>query len=103
MAGKSGWHKLTEDERVERINANRRARMERIDEMPAEMRELIHIYGLAIVETCTALGVSKPRQIRHIVETVLDEFSPTRGSYSRQGTRTEIERRPVDTSAGDAP
>jgi hypothetical protein len=64
--------------------------MERIDAMPKEMRELVHEYGLRVVDSCTALGVTKPRHIRHIVEAVLDEFSPTRGSHSAQGTRAYV-------------
>ena len=34
------------------------------------------------------VGVEKPKHIRHVVETVLNEFSPTRGSFSAQGIRT---------------
>lgn len=90
MAGKSGWHKLTDAERDARAAENRRSRMERIDAMPLELRALVHDYGLPIVETCTALGVTKARHIRHIVETVLDNFSPTRGCFSQQGVRTPI-------------
>lgn len=90
MSGKSGWHKLTDEEREQRVRDNRVRRMERIDAMPSDMRKLVHAYGLTVVETCTALGVTQPRHIRHIVETVLDEFSPTRGSHSQQGVRTEV-------------
>jgi glutamine phosphoribosylpyrophosphate amidotransferase len=90
VAGKSGWHKLSDAERLNRILANRQARMERVDAMSPEMRELVNHYGLTIIDTCIALGVARPRQIKHLVETVLDEFSPTRGSYSRQGVRTEV-------------
>lgn len=93
MAGKSGWSSLTDAERDDRAKENRRRRMERIDAMPADLRALVHVYGLAVVETCTALGVTKARHIKHIVETVLDEFSPTRGSYSQQGRRVHIEAR----------
>lgn len=82
---------LTDEEFKERLDRRRAERMARIDAMPPEMRELVHNYGLTVVDTCVALGVRKPRQIRHLVEAILDEFSPTRGSYSRQGVRTEVE------------
>lgn len=90
MTNKSGWHKLSDDERFARIQENRRNRLDRVDNMPAELRELVNSYGLAVVDTCMALGVTKARHIKHLVETVLDEFSPTRGSFSRQGVRTEV-------------
>lgn len=93
MTAKSGWQKLSAEERERRAQDNRAKRMERIDAMPEDLRRLVHAYGLAIVETCTALGVTKARHIRHIVETVLDEFSPTRGSFSQQGVRTSVPER----------
>lgn len=72
--------------------------MERFDQMPPEMRELVNDYGFAVVDTCTALGVTKPRHIKHLVETVLDNFSPTRGSFTAQGPRTDLAR--VETTPG---
>lgn len=95
MTARSGWAKLSQAERDQRAVENRIRRMERIDAMPEDLRKLVHSYGLAVVETCTALGVTKARHIRHIVETVLDEFSPTRGAYSRQGVRTEVTPSPT--------
>lgn len=68
----------------------RRERMARIDALPADVRELVHEYGYHIVNMLMSLGVKKPRQIEHVVETILDEFSPTRGSFSQQGIRTEV-------------
>lgn len=64
--------------------------MDRVDEYSPEIRALIHEYGLNVVQALLDAGVAKPRRIKHIVETILDEFSPTRGSYSRQGVRTEV-------------
>lgn len=72
------------------VDRQRRARMQRIDELPAEVRALVHEYGFRIVDNFLMCGVTKPRQIRHLVELVLDEYSPTRGSHSRQGIRTQI-------------
>jgi hypothetical protein len=76
-------------EHQEFVDRKRAARMRRVDAMPAELRELVHEYGLPVVRACLDLGVRKPNQIRHLVETILDEFLPTRGSYSKQGLRTE--------------
>lgn len=90
MTAKSGWNKLSDAERMERIHSNRRARMERVDAMPPEMRALVNEYGLAVIDTCTALGVKQPRHIKHLVETILDSFSPTRGCFSQQGIRTHV-------------
>lgn len=73
------------------IDQKRRNRMNSIDAMEEELRVLVHEYGYTIVRACLDLGVRKPKQIRHLVETVLDEFSPTRGSYSKQGVRTEVQ------------
>ena len=90
MAGKSGWAKLSDAERDSRAQSNRFERMRRIDEMPAELRNLVNDFGLSVVNACIELGVTKPRQIKHLVGVVLDEFSPTRGSFSRQGKRTDV-------------
>lgn len=83
---------LSAEEFEARVAQRRRERMERIDAMPADLRELVHAYGLRVVDTCLALGVSKPRHIKHLVEAVLDEFSPTRGTHSAQGARAHVDR-----------
>ncbi|MDR6826463.1 hypothetical protein J2X48_000733 [Bosea sp. BE271] len=69
------------------IDGRRRARMEAIDALSPEHRELVHDYGYNVVRACMDCGATKPKHIRHIVETVLNEFSPTRGSYASQGVR----------------
>ena len=69
------------------VKAKREARMQKIDALPADIRELVHEYGYHIVNSFMLHGVSKAKHIRHLVETVLDEFSPTRGAYSVQGRR----------------
>lgn len=71
------------------VDAKRRARLTRIDAMAPAMRELVNEYGLTIVDCLMGLGVKKPNQIKHVVETILDEFSTTRGSFSKQGVRVE--------------
>lgn len=80
------------------IEAKRRKRMAAIDALPVDVRALVHEYGFNVVKTLLDLGVTKPKHIRHVVETVLDEFSPTRGAFSRQGIRTEVhQRQPLPT------
>lgn len=69
----------------QRKNSLRAARMDIVDSMSPELRELIHEYGLTVVTAFLQCGVTKPKRIRHLVETVLNEFSPTRGSSSLQG------------------
>jgi hypothetical protein len=70
------------------VDVKRARRMADIDRLDPEMRALVHDYGYTVVKTISDLGVKKPKQIKHIVETVLNEFSPTRGAYSQQGIRT---------------
>jgi len=72
------------------IDAKRQSRMQKVDAMSPEMRAIVNDYGFCIVNNFNNLGVTKPNQIRHLVELVLDEFSPTRGSKSKQGIRTEV-------------
>lgn len=74
----------------ELADCKRQKRMDVIDAYPGPIRELIHDYGLHVVQTLMDVGVTKPKHIRHVVERILDEFSPTRGSYSKQGIRTEV-------------
>lgn len=65
-------------------NTRRAARMAQVDALSPDLRALVHEYGFPTVKSLLDLGVKKPRQIKHVVETILDEFSPTRGSYSKQ-------------------
>lgn len=69
------------------VDAKRANRMAKIDALPPELRELVHEYNFDVVRAIMDCGVMKPARIRHIVETVLDAFSPTRGSSSNQGPR----------------
>lgn len=45
-------------------------RMAHIDAMPAELRALVHDYGQSIIDAFVQCGVTRPRHIRHLVETV---------------------------------
>jgi len=82
-------------EKITRAQQNRQFRMMRVDAMPKPLRDLVHEYGLTIVDAFLAVGVSKPKHIRHVVECVLDEFSPTRGGGSTQGRRGPLAFKPA--------
>lgn len=74
------------------VDAKRIARMKAIDVLPPDLRALVHDYGYNVVNSFRQLGISKAKHIKHLVEVVLDEFSPTRGSYSSQGVRPPLMR-----------
>lgn len=78
---------LSDEEFAVAVQERRIARMEAIDHLSAAHRELVHDYGYNIVKSFMSCGVTKARHIQHLVETVLDEFSPTRGTGSAQGVR----------------
>lgn len=84
--------KFTDKEHADFVDNKRRKRMNRVDNLPPELRKIVHSYGLSVVDVCLTFGVKNPRHIRHLVETILDELSPTRGSYSQQGVRTDLKR-----------
>ena len=69
----------------EKVDIKRKRRMDKFDQFDPEIRTLINDYGLAAVTALRDVGVTKPKHIRHVVETILDEFSPTRGTGSLQG------------------
>jgi hypothetical protein len=69
------------------VERRRSARMDEIDRLSPALRECVHDYGWHVVNTFLQMGIRKPSKLRHLVETVLDEFSPTRGTHSRQGSR----------------
>ena len=75
---------------VDLVERKRGARMAAVDALPPELRELVHEYGYTTVKTLLDHKVCRPKAIRHIVETILDEFSPTRGSFSIQGVRKNV-------------
>ncbi|TIV50833.1 MAG: hypothetical protein E5V86_29800, partial [Mesorhizobium sp.] len=70
------------------VERRRKKRMAKIDALSPELRALVHEYGYHIVNQFMMNGVTSHRIIRHLVEIVLDEFSPTRGSFSVQGIKT---------------
>lgn len=81
--------------------ARRKARFAQIDAMDEQMRAVVNDYGLNIVNAFLQHGVTKPRSIRHLVEIVLNDFSPTRGSYSCQGIRTMHDDSALAKEGGD--
>lgn len=81
------FSRLTRDEFQAIVGERRAARMSRIDSMSPGLRHLVNEYGFHVVDSFLQCGVTKVRHIRHLVEVVLDEFSPTRGSRSSQGSR----------------
>ena len=74
------------------IDRRREARMARIDALPSDIRELVNEYSFAVVDALMSVGVTKAKHIRHVVETVLDNFSPTRATHTYQG-RPELSDR----------
>jgi hypothetical protein len=75
----------------EAARGRRVSRMDRIDALPQEWRELVHEYGYCLVDAMRCCGIKEVRHVRHLVETVLNELSPIRGSLSSQGARTTRE------------
>jgi hypothetical protein len=76
------------------IDDKRRARMDRIDSLPPEVREIVHEYGSTVVNALIECGVSKPRHMRHIIVTVISETSPLAGSWAAQGPRGPYGEKP---------
>lgn len=80
--------KRTDEEHQAIAERKSAARMAVIDSLSPDHRKLVHEYSYYVVKAFMDVGVTKPRHIRHLVETVLDEFSPTRGGRSHQGRST---------------
>ena len=87
--------------REQMIDVKRSKRMAAVDAYDPAIRSLIHEYGLTVVKSLYDLGVTKPNHIKHIVETVLNEFSPTRGAYSMQGIRGSVTAHPAAEKLDD--
>lgn len=45
-------------------------RMNRIDAMPADVRGVVHDYGLTVVDAFIQCGVTKAKHMRHLINTV---------------------------------
>ena len=79
------------------IDRKRAARMAKVDALPQDVREVVHDWGLSIVDAFWDIGVRKGKQMRHIIETVLNETrAPQGGTFSSQGIKTRrIDRKSV--------
>ncbi len=51
-------------------DARRVARMNRVDAMAPDLRELMHEFGLSIVDAFLQHGVTRPKSIRHLINAV---------------------------------
>lgn len=71
------------------VDRRRAARMDVVDDLPEDWRQLVHDYGLSVTIAIRDSGVAKVKNARHIIETVLNELSPTRGPSSSQGRRRD--------------
>lgn len=71
----------------------RKIRMKIYDDQCPEVRQLINEYGFTLVHTFSCCGVTKAKHVRHLIERVLDEMSPTRGSGSLQGATSHGARK----------
>lgn len=69
----------------EAVERRRQSRMAVVDGYPAELCELVHEYGLNVVQAFVQHKIGTPRIMRHLIDTVLSELSPVRGSSSHQG------------------
>lgn len=87
-------------EHQEFVDGKRQKRMAEIDRLPPAIRELVHEYGWYVVKNFMDVGITKPRHIKHLVEVVLNEFSPTRGTFSIQGIRGELIEPAPKTKSG---
>lgn len=88
--------------------ARARRRMERIDGLSPELRDLVNELGWTIVNNFLIHGVHEPRLIRHLVETVLENGygngtgSLARSRAARMGHDINGCREPIRTEAINA-
>jgi hypothetical protein len=81
----------SDSEHLANVTRRRVERMAAIDALTPGQRECVHEYGFNVVRAFMDIGIEKPKHIRHLVETVLNEFSPTRGCFSNQGVRVSAQ------------
>src|SRR5262245_36691801 len=51
-------------------------RMMRVDDMPRDLREVVHEYGLELVHIFLEHGVRRPASIRYLIDSVRGEAFP---------------------------
>lgn len=66
-----------------------RNRMSYVDELPPRLREVVHEHGLAIVKAFIECGVTDPKRINHLVNTV-------REGSGEVGNRNRSERMKIE-------
>lgn len=70
------------------LSAKRHAVLDRMDEMPRELRECVHEFGFGIVQMLIDNGVKSPAAIRQIVVTI---WGGARSECQRMGARNTID------------
>lgn len=70
------------------LSAKRHSTLDRIDAMPAGLRECVHEFGFAIVNALVTNGVTKPSAIRQIVATI---WAGARQECQRTDARNTID------------
>lgn len=70
------------------LSAKRYDALERMDAMPAGLRECVHEFGWGIVQTLVSNGVTNPTAIRQIVVTI---WGGARQDCQRTGARNTID------------
>lgn len=70
------------DEYTNNFHNRRVARMDEIDKLPPLIKELVHEWGWTIVKSFLDCGVKKPKQINHLINTVINETRAPRGRAS---------------------
>lgn len=59
---------------------------ERIDDMPASLRECVHEFGEATVNACLLAGVTEPRRIRQLIREIWEGARQTTQRRPKMGT-----------------
>ena len=69
-----------------------RARMDKIDAMPQDIRSLIHEFGLGPVQTCLDCGVRSAKHIRHLIVHLQAQSLYGNGGGVAKGRSAEVGR-----------
>lgn len=72
-----------------------RERMARVDKFPPDVREVIHEFGLEVVQEFWNHNVRKPNAIRHLVEVVQGKYADGRNK-TRPNVKPESKQNPVN-------
>jgi len=72
-----------------------RERMTRVDQFPPDIRQLIHEFGLEIIQEFWNHNIRRPNAIRHLVETVQGKFADGRNKI-RPNVRPDAKQNPAN-------